>query len=249
MKALLPAAVMAAGLALPASALDLGSMSDAEREAFRAEVRAYLLDNPEVIMEAVAVLEDRQEAAQAAGDVELVRANAADIFDSETSWVGGNPEGDITIVEFVDYRCSYCRKAYPEVNQLVADDGNIRLILKEFPILGEQSVASSRMALATRMAFGDEAYKAAHDVLINFRGEVNPVSVKALASDLGLDGDVILQKMDSPEVDAIIAENHALAQRLQISGTPTFVVGDQLLRGYVPYAGMQNVVEEQRDGG
>ncbi|NDR56446.1 DsbA family protein [Aliiruegeria sabulilitoris] len=249
MKSLLPAAVLAAGLALPASALDLNAMNDAEREAFRAEVRDYLLENPEIIMEAVAVLEQRQEDAQAANDVSLVQANAADLFEDGSSWIGGNPDGDVTIVEFVDYRCSYCRKAFPEVSQLVSDDGNIRLILKEFPILGEQSVASTRMALATKLALGDDAYKAVHDSLISFRGEVNPVSVKALASDLDLDGDAILAQMESPEVDAIIAANHALAQRLQISGTPTFVVGDQLLRGYLPYAGMQQVVEAVREGG
>lgn len=249
MKALLPALALAAGLALPATALDLSSMSDAEREAFRAEIRAYLMENPEVLMEAIAVLEQRQEAEQAASDVAMVQTNAADLFESETSWVGGNPEGDVTIVEFVDYRCGYCRKAFPEVSQLVSDDGNVRLILKEFPILGEQSVLSSRMALATKLALGDDAYKAVHDSLITFRGDVNELSILALASDLDLDGEAIVAKMNSPEVDAILAENRALAQRLQISGTPTFVVGEELLRGYLPYAGMQQVVERVRSDG
>ncbi len=249
MKALFPAALLAAGLALPAGALDLTSMSAAERAAFRAEVRAYLMENPEVIMEAVAVLEERQQAQQTADDVELVMANAADLFDDGASWGGGNLDGDVTIVEFVDYRCSYCRKAFPEVSQLVSDDGNIRLILKEFPILGEQSVASSRMALATKLALGDDAYKQVHDSLIAFRGEVNDISVRALAAELDLDGDAILAKMNAPEIDAVLAETRALAQRLQISGTPTFVVGDQLLRGYLPYAGMQQVVEEAREDG
>ncbi|PRY26514.1 protein-disulfide isomerase [Aliiruegeria haliotis] len=249
MKALTLAATLAAGLALPAHALDLGAMTDAEREAFRDEVRAYLLENPEVLMEAFGVLEARQADEQAGSDLAMVEANAADLFESETSWVGGNPDGDITIVEFVDYRCGYCRKAFPEVSQLVADDGNIKLILKEFPILGEQSTASSRMALATKLALGDEAYKKVHDSLIAFRGEVNADSVKALASDLDLDGAAILEKMNSNEVDAIIAENRALAQRLQISGTPTFVVGGTMLRGYLPYDGMKNVVEQEREGG
>ena len=249
MKALSLAAVFAATLALPAGALDLSNMSDAERDAFRAEVRAYLMDNPEVLMEAIAVLEKRQEQQQADNDVSLVKANAADLFEDEKSWVGGNLEGDVTIVEFVDYRCGYCRKAFPELTQLVKDDGNIKLILKEFPILGEQSVASSRMALATRMTHGDEAYKQMHDTLINFRGDVTPDSVKALASDLGLDGDAILAEMENPEIDSIIAANHALAQRMQISGTPTFVVNDQMLRGYLPYAGMKDVVEQVREGG
>lgn len=249
MKAPFLAGALALGLALPATALDLGQMSDAERAAFRAEVRAYLMDNPEVLMEAIQVLEQRQAEQQAVNDVALVQANAADLFESETSWVGGNPDGDVTIVEFVDYRCSYCRKAFPEVMQLVADDGNIRLILKEFPILGEQSVASSRFALAVRQVAGDDAYKQAHDALITFRGELNELSVRALASDLGLDGEAIAEAMENPEIDAIIAKNHALAQRMQISGTPTFVVGGQLLRGYLPYEGMQQVVAQERGEG
>lgn len=248
MKAFPLAAALAVGLALPAAASDLSALTDAEREAFRNEVRSYLLENPEVLMEAISVLEQRQQDQQAQDDISLVKANAADLFESESSWVGGNPEGDVTIVEFVDYRCSYCRKAFPEVSQLVSEDGNIRLILKEFPILGEQSVLSTRMALATRMAHGDEAYKAAHDALISFRGEVNDTSIRAIASDLGLDAEPIIAAMKSPEIDAIIAENHALAQRMQISGTPTFVVGEQMLRGYLPLDGMKGVVEQVREG-
>ncbi|SFB81700.1 DsbA family protein [Tropicimonas isoalkanivorans] len=247
MKTLPLAAALAFGVALPAAALDMTNLTDSEREAFRAEVRTYLLENPEVLMEAISVLEQRNQEAQADNDVALVQANAADLFDVETDWVGGNPEGDVTIVEFVDYRCGYCRKAYPEVNQLIEDDGEIRLILKEFPILGEQSVLSTRVALATRNAFGDDAYGRMHDALITLRGEVNDESIRSLAADLDLDGDKILAGMSAPEVDAVIAENHALAQRLQISGTPTFVVGDQLLRGYLPYDGMKHVVEQVRE--
>ena len=246
MKALSLALAFAAGLALPASALDLASMTEQERDAFRAEVRAYLMENPEVLMEAIAVLEQRQQDQQEADDVALVKANAADLFEDESSWVGGNPDGDVTIVEFVDYRCGYCRKAFPEVEKLVSEDGNIKLIMKEFPILGEQSVISSRMALATKLALGDAAYEAVHNALISFRGEVNELSILALASDLDLDGDAILAKMDAPEIDAILAENRALAGRLQISGTPTFVVGDQMLRGYLPYDGMKQVVTDLR---
>ena len=246
MKALLSATALAAGMALPAHALDLGALTPQERESFRTEVRAYLLDNPEVLMEAIAVLESRKQEAQAADDVALVQANAADLFEGKSDWVGGNPAGDLTIVEFVDYRCGYCRKAYPEVSQLIADDGNIRLILKEYPILGEQSLTSARMALATRLALGDEAYEKVHDALITFGGEVNDDSFGALAKELGLDADAILAKEDSPEIDAIIAENHALGERLQINGTPTFVVGDQLLRGYLPLEGMKAVVGEAR---
>ncbi|MEZ5911900.1 MAG: DsbA family protein [Paracoccaceae bacterium] len=236
-------AVMLAGAA---GATDLTTMSDAEREAFRAEVRAYLIENPEVLVEAFNTLEQRQAAEQAKGDAALVADNADAIFDDGTSWVGGNPDGDITLVEFVDYRCGYCRKAHDEVAELIKSDGNIRFIVKEFPILGEQSVHSARFALAVRQAAGDEVYKKAHDALITLKGDVNATSLTRLAGDLGLDAQDILARMESPEVSAVIAANHELAGRMQISGTPTFVLGGQMVRGYVPLAGMREIVAEER---
>ncbi len=241
----------AAGLSLallagPALALDLGSLSEAERAAFRAEVRAYLLDNPEVIIEAVNQLEARKAEAQASADFDLVKVNAEEIFNDGYSWIGGNPEGDITLVEFLDYRCGYCRKAMPEVAKLLETDGNIRLIVKEFPILGEESMISSRFAVATRQVAGDDAYSKVHDALMEMTGEMNDVALRRLAEGLGLDADPILARMDSDEVTDEIARTRALAQRLQISGTPTFVLQDELLRGYLPADQLAQIVAEKR---
>ncbi|SIO29252.1 Protein-disulfide isomerase [Rhodovulum sp. ES.010] len=242
----LPAALLALGLALPAHALDLTEMTDAERDAFRAEVRAYLMDNPEVLMEAIGVLEQRQADAQAANDTTLVQVNADDIFRDGHSWVGGNPDGDLTLVEFIDYRCGYCRKAHAEVSELIESDGNIRFIVKEFPILGPESALASRFAIATLQVAGDDAYRQVHDTLITYRGKINEASLARLAGDLGLDGDAIVARMDSAEVAQVIEENHALAQRMQITGTPTFILDDQMLRGYVPLAGMREIVTATR---
>ncbi|MEH6776198.1 MAG: thioredoxin domain-containing protein, partial [Cereibacter changlensis] len=130
------AALIAALLATTAP-LAAQEMTDAERSAFRAEVRAYLVENPEVLIEAMTALEAKQQADQANNDLALLRDNAEEIFNDPASWAGGNLEGDITLVEFVDYRCGYCRKAHDEVAELVKSDGNIRFVLKEYPILGE----------------------------------------------------------------------------------------------------------------
>lgn len=233
-------------LTAPAQAFDITNMSEDERAALREEIRSYLLDNPEVIMEAVSVLEQRQAEAQAQGDIDLVRINAEAIFEDGHSWVGGNPEGDVTLVEFTDYRCSFCRRAHPELEQLLELDGNIRFIIKEFPILGEESVLSSRFAIAVKQIAGDEAYKAAHDALISYRGAITPQALERIAGDLDLDAAAIIPHMTSDEVTQVIAANHALAGRLQISGTPTFVLEDQLLRGYMPLADMQALVAQIR---
>lgn len=245
---LLPALAFATAAltALPGQALDLNSMSNAEREAFRAEIRSYLLDNPEVIMEAVAILEQRQAQTQAQNDVELVKANEKAIFDDGHSWVGGNPEGDITLVEFMDYKCGYCKRAFPEVNDLLEFDGNIKLIVKEFPILGEESELASRFAIATLQTLGNEAYAQIHDALMVYNGDITQTALNRMAEGFGLDAAAIEAQMNSDEVNTVIAENRALAQRLNISGTPSFVMNDQMLRGYLPLDEMQRVAAEIR---
>ncbi|OSQ52104.1 DsbA family protein [Marivita geojedonensis] len=232
--------------ATQASDLDFDNMSEAERTAFGAQVRTYLLENPEVIMEAVQVLEERRAAEQAQGDVQLIANNADAIFNDGYSWVGGNPEGDVTIVEFFDYRCGFCRRAHPEVAQLLELDGNIRYVAKEFPILGENSVISSRFALAVREVAGDEAYEAAKETLIALNADMDDTVLRRLADTLGLDADEVIAAMDSEDITAQLAKTRELAQALQINGTPSFVMGDQLIRGYVPLDAMQQIVAEAR---
>lgn len=246
MNRLLKTTALAAALATPAWATDLTQMTEAERDAFRAEVRAYLMENPEVIIEAVNELERKQAEAQGDMDVALVQSNAEAIFNDGFSHVGGNPDGDITLVEFVDYRCGYCRKAHDEVQELVSSDGNIRFITKEFPILGPDSVESSKFAIAVRQVAGDEAYVNAHNALIKFGGTVNDTSLRRLAETLDLDADAVMDRMESDEVAQVIADTRALAQKLQINGTPTFVLEETMLRGYLPLDAMRQIVDETR---
>jgi protein-disulfide isomerase len=243
-------AILALGLALalpaPAALAEEAALSAEERAALRAEIRAYLLENPEVLIEAMDILQAREETAAIERDALLVQAQSDSIFSSPADWVGGNPEGDITLVEFMDYRCGYCRKAHAEVAELVESDGNIRYVIKEFPILGEASILSSQFAIAVRLLHGDDAYKAAHNALIGLRGEPTPETLGRLASDLGHDPAPIMAKMETDEVLQIIRANHALADEMEISGTPTFVLKDTMLRGYVPLDGMREIVADLR---
>ncbi len=234
------------GLSSQATAFEMDDMSDAERQAFRAEIREYLLDNPEVLMEAFSILEERQAAAEAEAAMMAVAANTDLIFGSEFDWVGGNPEGDIVLVEFLDYRCGFCRRAHPDVDALLEYDGNIRLVVKEFPILGEESVLASRFAIASRIALGDAAYETVHDALMEMRGAITVPSLLGMASENGLDGNAIMASIDDPIVDATIATNRDIATRLGISGTPSFIFDDQLVRGYVPLDGMIDIVAQLR---
>ena len=247
MQFLKPMAIIAALLGATAvGATDLEAMSDAEREAFRAEVRAYLMENPEVLMEAIDVLEQRQAVAEVMQDQVLVAANSDAIFASPFDYVGGNPDGDITLVEFLDYRCGYCRRVFPDVERLIEEDGNIRFIIKELPILGEASVLATRFALSAKLVAGDEAYRALHDAMMVMRAEVSEASLMAVASQLDLDADAIMNNIGSSEITQIIETNYALAQRLNISGTPSFIMNDQMMRGAVPYDTMASLAEELR---
>ncbi len=245
---------MSARLALPlclalstgAYALDLDAMTDAERAAFQAEVRAYILENPEVIREAIGVLQQREQEQQIANDVALARANADALFNDGHSFVGGNPDGDITIVEFMDYRCGFCKRAFPETQSVLNSDGNIRYIIKEFPILGEASVLASRYAIATQLVAGDDVYEEVHNTLMEFQGDITAQALSRLSESYDLDHDVITAMMSDDQVTEIITKNRALAQQLQITGTPTFVVQDQMLRGFLPADEMRQVVAELR---
>ncbi|MDO5659279.1 MAG: DsbA family protein [Paracoccus sp. (in: a-proteobacteria)] len=242
MKKLIAALLLSA---TPAAALDLAAMNDDERGAFNDAVRAYLLDNPEVLIEAMNVLEERRIADEAAGDARALTEFADLIFNDGHSWVGGNPEGDVTMVEFVDYRCGVCRQVYSHVFDTVEADGNIRLIIKEFPILGEESTLASRFAVAVLQVAGDDAYRDIHDRLFTLRGGVTEASLRALSDEAGLDTDAVITAMNSDAVSGVLQANRQLGDRLAISGTPTFVIGDQLLRG-VPRAGLVPVVEQVR---
>ena len=247
MKRLFAAAAFAASLGSAANALDLTAMTEAERDAFRNEVRAYLLENPEVLMEAIAVLEQRQATAEAQQDETFVAANYDALFNDGYSWVGGNPDGDITLVEFMDYRCGYCRRAFEEVEQLLESDGNIRFIVKEYPILGEQSALSAQFAIAVHQLHGDEVYKGVHDALMTMSTDITADSLARLASGFGLDHLPIFERMMAPEVTSIIDQNRLLGQRMQITGTPTFIIEGQMVRGYLPLAQMEQLVATVRE--
>ncbi|WP_114964697.1 DsbA family protein [Alkalilacustris brevis] len=239
-------AALALALVTPAAAFDIGAMTDAERDAFRAEVRDFLLDEPQILLEVIDRLESRQAEAQTASDETLIATNAQELFHDDHSWVGGNPEGDVTLVEFVDYSCGFCKRAHPEVMDLLERDGNIRFVVKEFPILGPESEQASRFAIAVLQSAGDEAYAAVMDRLLELAGPPVAASRAQIARDLGLDLPAIEARMDSAAVSRVIDSNRALAARLQINGTPTFVTEVQLVRGFLPLEGMQRVIEAAR---
>ncbi|MFN4057407.1 MAG: DsbA family protein [Roseinatronobacter sp.] len=216
-------------------------------DAFGAQVRAYLLANPEVIFEAVAEYERRNQAAQANVDQALVEAHFDALFNDGFSWEGGNPDGDIVMVEFMDYKCGFCKRAHAEVNAFLEADGNVRFILKEFPILGPESELASRFAIAVHQVGGNDAYAMAHDVLMTNNDPITPELLDSISQDLGLDLAELREVMGSEGVNDILTANRNLAQMLQISGTPTFVMNTEFIRGFVPASGLAEIAATLRE--
>ena len=234
-------------LATRSFALDLSKMSAAERALLQEEIRLYLLENPEIIMEAVDVLRKKEQQAAIQSDFELVKKHEKAIFEDGFSFIGGNPNGDITLVEFVDYRCGYCKKAHNEVEKLLSTDGNIRFVIKEFPILGDDSLVLSKFALAIKIVHGDEIYKLVHDILIKMKSPPSEKAFNQIMSNLNLDANLVKSAMESNEVNGMIAYTRTLAEKLKISGTPTFIMNDELIRGYVPFDTLINIVYNKRN--
>lgn len=237
----LPVATQAQVQSRPA----LSDMSEIEREALRTEIRAYLLEHPEVLAEAIQVLEQRRAADRDAADAALISAHTDALFADGNSWVGGNPDGDITLVEFTDYRCGYCKRAHPEIKELLERDGNIRYVIKEFPILGPDSVAAARMAQAA-LELDPARYGALHDELMAFDGPLNEAAAYQVAGSVGYDIAALKERAASKEVGMRLGDNHALARSLGLEGTPSFVVGKQILRGYLPLEDMLDVIADAR---
>lgn len=243
-KAIFISTILAVGA--PALSLDLDAMTDLEKEQFGQQVREYLLQNPEVIVDVFTILEQRQQITEMQQDVALISQHLEEVQNDGYSWVGGNPDGDITLVEFVDYKCGYCRKAHKEVASLVKTDGNIKLIVKEYPILGEDSLNLSRAAVATLQSLGSDAYKKMYDQLITHNGPVTAEAIGFIANKVGLDGAVILAQLNQASVDDQIRKTRQLGETLSITGTPAFIINDQIIRGYIPGNAMEQIIAELR---
>lgn len=208
-------------------------------------VRDYLLANPEVLVEAMQVLQAREQESAVKAQTAAIADNADALFRSETSPVGGNPKGDVTLVEFFDYACGFCKRANPERDKAVAADGKVRIVFKEFPILGPGSAIAARAALAAR---GQGKYEPFHEALMDHQGPLNDAAVMKVAESVGLDTERLRKDMESKAITAEIEANKELAQKLGISGTPAFIVGDRLIPGAIDAGAFETLFAAARKG-
>ena len=210
------------------------SFSESQRGEIEKIVRDYLLSHPEVLEEVSAELSKRQAAAEAEKHQASVAANAETIFNSPRGVVLGNKDGDVTFVEFFDYNCGYCKRAMTDMMELMKTDSKLKVVLKEFPVLGPGSVEAAQVGIAVRMQDPTgKKYLDFHQKLLNGRGQADKARALAAAKEAGLDMAKLDKDLTCPEVRATLEENFKLAEAMGMNGTPSYVIGKQVVIGAV----------------
>ena len=235
----------AAAILVPPAAHAGEALSDAQKAEIEALIERYLAEHPEAILESVQTFREREEAqARERTQANLVALSDRIKFDPAAP-VAGNPDGNVTVVEFFDYKCGYCKRSLEMVMALIRDDPDVRVVFREFPILTPESARAAKAALAS---VRQGKYLEFHYALMSSRGSLDDQQIMDIAAEVGLDVDQLARDMEAPEIAAHIDANHALGRELDISGTPTFIVEDQLFPGAIDAEVMRRAVAEQRAG-
>jgi len=236
-------ALATCAMALPVAA---DPLTPEQKDAVEQLIRNTIAEHPEIVIEALKAAQAKSDAEAAANVSKVIAARHDQLVADPASPVGGNPNGDVTIVEFFDYRCPYCKEVEPSLEALLKDDRGIRFVYKEFPILGRASVYATHVALAAR---AQGKYDEFHRAMMAVRGTIDEDVVRRTAAASGIDMKTLDGMIDAPEIDRIIKANYALAESLNIDGTPAFVVGSHLLQGVPDADALRRLVAEIRKGG
>lgn len=239
------------GLGAPALAqtTPASPFTDAQRAGIEAIVKDYLVRNPEVLQEAIAEGEKRQVETQRLAQAAALKESRKALLDSPHDVVAGNPAGDITLIEFFDYNCGYCRKALGDVQALIKADPKLRVVIKDFPVLGPESLEASQIALAVKQQLKGDRLFEYHQKLLDAKGRVNAAKALQVAKEMGLDTVRLQKDAQGPEVKAALAENRGLGDKLGLSGTPAFIIGDEIIPGAVGVDPIRKTIADVRQCG
>ncbi len=247
LRTILTAAAVGGLAAIAAGPSAAQSFSDAQRSEIEGIVKSYLISHPEVLQEVMAELDKRQTEAEAEKHREGVKQYSKLLFHSPRQVTLGNPNGDVTMVEFFDYNCGFCRRALADMLGLMKDDPKLRVVLKEFPVLGPGSVEAAQVAVAVRMQDKDgKKYLEFHQKLLGGRGQADRARALEAAREVGLDVARIEKDMASDEAKATIDENMKVAEALGLNGTPSYVIGQDVVVGAVGLEALKQKVEAAR---
>jgi protein-disulfide isomerase len=238
-------AVLVAGSVVPPTRA-AEPLTPEQKQAVEGIVHDYLLNHPEFLIEVARAAQEKIKQDKAADARQAIAAYRKELLTDATSPVGGNPDGDVTIVEFFDYRCPYCKQVEPALEALIKEDAKIRIIYKEFPVLGAESVYASRMALA---AAKQDKYFAFHNAMMATKGQITEKIILQVAATAGVDIGKAKAEMTSAAVKDVIQRNYSLAEALDINGTPAFIIGDVLVPGATDIDGLKKLVADARKAG
>jgi protein-disulfide isomerase len=233
---------LALGLAF-APAAQAESLTADQKAELGAFIKDYLVSHPEVLRDAINALDKQDKLAAEQARQKAVQSYSATIYNSKHQADIGNPKGNATLVEFFDYNCHYCKGALPDISRLMKEDPNLRIVLKDFPVLGPGSVEAARVASAVRNQLQGERFWDFHNKLLATKGPVGKKEALAVAKEMGLDMAQLDKDMASKDVEEGLREVLAMADDLQINGTPTFVVGDQVVVGAVGYDELKSKID------
>jgi protein-disulfide isomerase len=244
---LLVAFVLAFGFitTLDVRPIDAAEMSTAQREVIEGIIHDYLLKNPDVLIEALRGAEDKLNREADAKAATALNDRRSEIFDDSTTPVGGNPRGNVTIVEFFDYRCPYCKQVLPSLQTLLKEDHQLRFVYKELPVLGPASVVAAHAALAAQK---QGKYEEFHVAMMATKGQITEETVYKVASSVGLDVNRLKQDMAAPEIEHELKANLALADALNIHGTPGFIIGNHIVPGALELDALKTMIADARKG-
>jgi protein-disulfide isomerase len=241
----LPIAIaLAVAAALPVSApAAADDFTPAQKKAIEAIVHDYLTNHPDVLIDALQAADAKMKSEAREKAQQTLAERRKEVFDDPATPIGGNPHGDAALVEFFDYRCPYCKEVQPSIDALLGQDHGLRVIYKEFPVLGPISVTAAHAALAARK---QGKYDAFHDAMMAAKGQVTDDTVYAIAASVGLDVGRLKRDMAGPEIDGLIKANFDLAEALDIRGTPAFIVGDKIIPGAVDLNSLKQAIADSR---
>jgi len=225
----------------PAGAAD--ALTPAQKEAVERVVHDYILAHPEVMVEAIRTAQAKAKEKKEESAKQAITARRGELLSDASAPVAGNPQGDVTIVEFFDYRCPYCKQVEPHLEALLKEDPKLRIVYKEFPVLGPESLYASRMALAAQK---QGKYAPFHDAMMTAKGKITDETVLDVARSVGIDVARAKTDMSAPDIQEIIKRNYALADALDIQGTPAFIVGDTLVPGATDLDNLRRLIAEAR---
>lgn len=217
----------------------------AQREAIEGIIHDYLLKNPDVLIEAIRSAEDKLNREADAKAVTALDDRHNEIFDDPTTPIGGNPQGDVTIVEFFDYRCPYCKQVLPSLQALLKEDHQLRFVYKEMPVLGPASVVAAHAALAAQQ---QGKYEEFHVAMMATKGQITEETVYKVAGSVGLDVARLKQDMAAPAIEHALKANLALAEALNIRGTPGFIIGKHIVPGALDLEALKSMIADARKG-